>query len=242
MPPEGTSAGIDGKLAMTLPSTPELGRAPSASPQPRSKKPVGGNFKRMLDVALVLLSLPLFGILILGLIILIKLTDRGPLLYGHRRVGFGGTEFKCWKFRTMVLDGDEILARHLEANPADRILWETERKLTNDPRVTRVGAVLRKLSLDELPQLLNVLCGEMSIVGPRPVVRDELDNYAATAPLYLITRPGLTGLWQVSGRSDTTYAERVRLDRQYVQGWSMLLDIKIILRTVPALLSSRGAR
>ncbi|WP_435171505.1 sugar transferase [Falsirhodobacter sp. 1013] len=242
MPPEGTTVSIDGKLAMSLPSTPDLGAAPGASPQPRFKKPVGGNLKRALDVALVLLSLPLFGILILGLIILIKLTDRGPLLYGHRRVGFGGTEFKCWKFRTMVVNGDEILARHLEANPQDRVLWEAERKLTNDPRVTRIGAVLRKLSLDELPQLLNVLCGEMSIVGPRPVVRDELDNYAATAPLYLITRPGLTGLWQVSGRSDTTYAERVRLDRQYVQGWSMLLDIKIILRTVPALLSSRGAR
>lgn len=236
MPPEGTN--LDGELAVALSST----SAQASATSPGTARPLGGIIKRVIDVALVLLSLPFFGIVMLGLIVLIKLVDQGPLLYGHRRVGFGGAEFNCWKFRTMAVDGDEILLRHLAANPRDRFLWETERKLPNDPRVTRIGAVLRKLSLDELPQLLNVLCGEMSIVGPRPVVRDELTNYAASAPLYLTARPGLTGLWQVSGRSDTTYAERVRLDRQYVQGWSLWLDLGIIIRTVPALMGARGAR
>lgn len=178
----------------------------------------------------------------LGLALLIKGSDKGPLLYGHRRVGFKGREFKCWKFRTMVVNGDEILEQHFRKHPADLIIWNTQRKLTNDPRVTPIGRVLRKLSLDELPQLLNVLNGEMSLVGPRPVVQDELAHYGSTARFYLATRPGLTGLWQVSGRSDTTYAERVRLDRHYVSRWNLLSDIRIIAKTVPALLSSKGAQ
>ena len=205
-------------------------------------RPVGGRAKRVLDVALMLVAIPLLALVMLGVAILIKRTDKGPLLYGHRRVGFQGREFKCWKFRTMVVNGDEVLARHFEENPADYLVWQTQRKLTNDPRVTPVGRVLRKLSLDELPQLLNVLSGEMSLVGPRPVVAEELAHYGATSRFYLATRPGLTGLWQVSGRSDTTYAERVRLDRHYVSRWSLLQDIRIIAKTIPALLSSQGAR
>lgn len=235
MAPEGAGITLDGDRAVEKPPTP-------AAPHPRTSSPVGGRAKRILDIALVLVAIVMFGVVIAGLAVLMKLTDRGPLLYGHRRVGFDGKEFRCWKFRTMVVNGDEVLARHLEANPADRLQWEAVRKLPADPRVTPIGAVLRKLSLDELPQLLNILRGEMSIVGPRPVVQDELAHYGCLAPLYLNTRPGLTGLWQVSGRSDTTYVERVRLDRDYVQRWSMALDLKIILRTIPALLSSRGAR
>ena len=207
-----------------------------------TSEPVGGRPKRALDIALVLAVLPFLFIIMAGLALLVKATAKGPVLYGHKRVGFNGREFRCWKFRTMVVNGDEVLHQHLQDNPQDAIMWNTTRKLNDDPRVTPVGKVLRKLSLDELPQLLNVLSGEMSLVGPRPVVQDELDHYGSTAPYYLSTRPGLTGLWQVSGRSDTTYSERVRLDRQYIMNWSLAQDMGIIFKTVPALLSSRGAR
>lgn len=203
--------------------------------------PVGGRAKRALDIGLVLLGLLLLWPLILGLVVLLKAMDPGPVLYGHRRVGFGGREFRCWKFRTMVVDGDAVLERHLRENPADAALWKEQRKLVNDPRVTPLGAVLRKLSLDELPQLLNVLKGEMSLVGPRPVVEAELDHYGASARHYLAARPGLTGQWQISGRSDTTYAERVRLDRFYVTNWSLWRDLRIIFLTIPAVALSRGA-
>lgn len=210
-------------------------------PAARPAAPVGGMAKRGLDIVLVLLGLLLLWPLILGLVVLLKVMDPGPVLYGHRRVGFGGREFRCWKFRTMVVDGDAVLERYLRENPAEAAIWGEQRKLVNDPRVTRLGAVLRKLSLDELPQLLNVLKGEMSLVGPRPVVQAELDHYAGSARHYLATRPGLTGLWQISGRSDTTYAERVRLDRFYVTNWSLWRDLRIIFLTIPAVALSRGA-
>ena len=232
----------------------ENGKAPlmavPARPAPRRARPpvlavpaapVGGRAKRALDIGLVLLGLLLLWPLILGLVVLLKVMDPGPVLYGHRRVGFGGREFRCWKFRTMVVDGDAVLERHLRENPADAALWKEQRKLVNDPRVTPLGAVLRKLSLDELPQLLNVLKGEMSLVGPRPIVQAELDHYGISARHYLATRPGLTGQWQISGRSDTTYAERVRLDRFYVTNWSLWRDLRIIFLTIPAVALSRGA-
>lgn len=203
---------------------------------------MGGISKRTLDIVLTLVGLLLLLPLILGLIALLKVNSSGPLLYGHRRVGFGGREFKCWKFRTMVVDGDRVLEQHLRQNPAEAALWKEKQKLDNDPRVTPIGAVLRKLSLDELPQLLNVLTGEMSLVGPRPVVRSELDHYSSSTRHYLGARPGLSGLWQVSGRSDTTYAERVQLDRFYVMNWNLWMDLRIIVMTIPAVVMSRGAR
>lgn len=216
------------------------------SPDPRigsrrSARPAGGLTKRAIDVLLVTVGLVLLSPLILGLVILLKLNNPGPLLYGHRRVGFGGREFKCWKFRTMVVDGDMVLERYLRANPSEAAVWSTQRKLVNDPRITQIGAVLRKLSLDELPQLLNVLKGDMSLVGPRPVVQEELDNYASSARHYLAARPGLSGLWQISGRSGTTYAERVHLDRFYVMNRSIWMDAMIIVKTIPAVIMSRGA-
>ena len=216
------------------------GTSPTLRVSPASE-PVGGWAKRALDILLVVLSLPLLVPLMLGIALLLKLTDPGPLLYGHRRIGFQGRAFRCWKFRTMVVNGDEVLERHFRDHPADEVIWRQQRKLVNDPRVTPIGAVLRKLSLDELPQLLNVLSGEMSLVGPRPVVTAELDHYGASGRYYLSTRPGLTGLWQISGRSDTTYAERVRLDRFYVINWSLLRDLRIVLLTIPAIALSRGA-
>lgn len=205
--------------------------------------PVGGTAKRVLDVVLVLLFAPLLLPLMIGIAVMLKLTNPGPLLYGHKRIGFGGRQFPCWKFRTMVVDGDALLERYLAENPAEAFVWRTQRKLDNDPRVTRVGAVLRKLSLDELPQLLNVLRGDMSLVGPRPVVQAELqDHYREASVAYLATRPGVTGLWQISGRSDTTYAERIRFDCDYVRNWSLLRDVRILFLTIPALALSRGAR
>jgi exopolysaccharide production protein ExoY len=142
----------------------------------------------------------------------------------------------------MVTNGDAVLARHLAENPGARVEWDETQKLTDDPRVTSVGRVLRALSVDELPQLLNIFLGDMSIVGPRPVTEGELARYGASAQHYLRTRPGLTGLWQVSGRSDVSYRRRVLMDRYYVTHWSLASDIGIIARTVPAVLSARGSR
>jgi exopolysaccharide production protein ExoY len=224
---------------------PSLAANPSLAGLHRSRigrdVPVGGIAKRGLDITLAVLGLVLLAPLILALVIVLKLTDSGPLLYGHRRVGFGGREFRCWKFRTMVVNGDTVLEQYLRKHPAKAALWNEQRKLVDDPRVTPLGAVLRKLSLDELPQLLNVLTGEMSLVGPRPVVREELAYYASSARHYLSARPGLSGLWQISGRSNTTYLERVQLDRFYVMNWSLWMDLRIIFMTIPAVVMSRGA-
>jgi exopolysaccharide production protein ExoY len=203
---------------------------------------VGGLGKRMLDMGLAMIALIGLLPLMAGVALLVKLTSKGPVLFGHERVGFAGRRFRCWKFRTMVVNGDRVLDEHFRKWPGERAIWLAERKLRFDPRVTPLGAVLRKLSIDELPQLYNILMGQMSIVGPRPVVADELEKYRDSADHYLSARPGLTGLWQVSGRNDASYRKRVLLDRLYVRRWSMLMDLWIILRTIPAVLSSRGAR
>lgn len=211
-------------------------------PAERSASALGGVPKRVLDVTLAATALLALLPLFLGIMLLIRATSQGPVFYGHERVGFGGRRFRCYKFRTMVTDGDQVLEAYLTKFPAERQVWLAERKLRNDPRITPLGAVLRKLSIDELPQLYNILAGHMSIVGPRPVVSDELQIYGTSAAHYLRTRPGLTGLWQISGRNDTSYRKRVMLDRLYVLRWSILLDMRIVLMTIPAVLSSRGAR
>lgn len=202
---------------------------------------IGGVFKRGFDVVGALAGIVVLSPLLLMLAALVKFSDGGRVFYGHARVGRNGSVFRCWKFRTMVENGDEVLAAYLSANPQERQQWEAIRKLQNDPRVTRIGLVLRKLSLDELPQVLNILSGEMSFVGPRPVVEDELELYGASAACYLQSRPGLTGLWQVSGRNDVSYRKRVAFDRHYVENWSFAFDMKILARTVPAVFSSRGS-
>ncbi len=157
--------------------------------------------------------------------LLVSLSDKGPAFYGHRRIGHNGQEFRCLKFRTMVTNGDKVLQEYLRNNPQAMEEWRATRKLQHDPRVTAVGAVLRKLSLDELPQLFNIIRGEISIVGPRPVVQDELEMYEHAAVYYLQSRPGLTGLWQVSGRNDVSYAARVAFDTHYVENWSLVRDV-----------------
>ncbi|NTG51200.1 sugar transferase [Agrobacterium rhizogenes] len=203
--------------------------------------PTGGILKRGFDVTAALMGLILISPLFLMLMLLVKLSDRGPIFYGHRRIGHNGKTFGCLKFRTMVVDGDRVLQAYLQANPRAMDEWRATRKLQNDPRVTLVGAVLRKLSLDELPQLINIIRGEMSVVGPRPVVEDELERYETSAIYYLQSRPGLTGLWQVSGRNDVSYETRVAFDTHYVKNWSLSSDMMIIAKTIPAVCLSRGS-
>jgi undecaprenyl-phosphate galactose phosphotransferase len=202
-----------------------------------------GLVKRTIDLGLTLVLL--FGLspLLLVLWAVCRL-DGGPGVYGHVRVGRHGRPFRCLKFRSMVVDAEAVLARHLEACPQARIEWATTRKLTDDPRITAVGRLLRATSFDELPQLFNVLLGDMSLVGPRPVVQAELDAFFGRrgAAAYLSVRPGLTGLWQVSGRSDVDYPRRVALDMTYVRDASFLLDAQILLRTVRVVLLRKGAR
>lgn len=202
---------------------------------------LGGAVKRSMDIVLaacgLLVLAPLLSLLALG----VWLQDGGSPFYGQWRVGYGGRQFRCWKFRSMVKDADRRLQAHLAQDPAAAAEWAETFKLKNDPRITLLGCFLRKSSLDELPQLFNILIGEMSLVGPRPVVNEELSRFGASLRHYLRCRPGLTGLWQVSGRSDTSYAERVKLDRAYVERWSVWSDMAIIVRTPLVLLAGIGA-
>ncbi|MCR9127552.1 MAG: sugar transferase [Rhodobacteraceae bacterium] len=172
----------------------------------------------------------------------IRLTSRGPVFYSHPRLGKDGKTFACLKFRTMVPDADARLQALIESDPEARAKWHEFRKLDPDPRITPLGAFLRRSSLDELPQFWNVLRGDMSIVGPRPISVDEADQYAEHLMTYFTVRPGITGVWQVSGRSNTSYAERVRMDVEYIKGWSFWLDLQLTARTFQAVLAAHGAR
>jgi Undecaprenyl-phosphate galactose phosphotransferase WbaP len=198
-------------------------------------------FKRGLDLIGVLLGGLAISWALVVLVVLIKLDSPGPAIFGHRRLGAGDTHFRCWKFRTMYTDAERLLEEHLENNPHLRAEWEQNQKLHDDPRVTRVGRFLRKTSLDELPQLWNVLRGEMSLVGPRPIVDAEVARYGDVYGLYTRIKPGISGFWQVSGRSDTSYENRVGMDAHYVRNWSFWLDLVILARTVRCVLGGRGA-
>jgi undecaprenyl-phosphate galactose phosphotransferase len=198
--------------------------------------------KRLFDLTLSVLMLPILlpTILIIG--VLIKLDSKGPIFYTQERVGKNGKKFKVIKFRSMYTNADELLKEFLEKNPKLREEYETFRKLKNDPRVTKVGKFLRKTSLDELPQIFNVLKGEMSLVGPRPVTKEEIDKYYKDYTIYYYeVLPGITGLWQISGRSDTSYDERVELDVWYVKNWNLWLDIVILIKTIKVVLKREGA-
>jgi len=197
--------------------------------------------KRVVDITLAISGILLLAPLLIICFLATIATSRGPAIFRHRRVGFNGKHFDCYKFRTMVTDAPERLRKLLESDPAAAAEWTANRKLRNDPRVTAIGAILRKSSLDELPQLFNVLKGNMSIVGPRPVTDDELERYSTAIGAYLACRPGITGLWQVSGRSTTTYDKRVACDAFYARNWSMTLDAKILIVTIPSLLASDSA-
>jgi Undecaprenyl-phosphate galactose phosphotransferase WbaP len=190
-----------------------------------------------LGIPLLLASLP-FVLLIAALI---ELDSPGPVFFGHQRIGRNGRSFKAWKFRTMQANSSAILAKLLAEEASIREEWQRDHKLTNDPRVTRIGRLLRITSLDELPQLWNVVRGDMSLVGPRPIVQDEVHRYGDEYAFFTRAHGGVTGLWQVSGRSSTTYGERVMLDSFYVQNWSIWLDLCILVRTFGAVLSRKGA-
>ena len=197
--------------------------------------------KRVIDIIGSLALLVLFSPLFLVVALMVSL-DGGPVFYRHKRIGRDGKPFGCLKFRTMILGAEACLNEYLSYHPEQRWEWEQDQKLAFDPRVTAIGNVLRRLSLDELPQLVNVLVGEMSLVGPRPVTEGELKHYGAAASAYLAVRPGLTGPWQVSGRNDVSYATRVAMDEAYVRNFSLWNDIVILLRTPGVVLSKKGAR
>lgn len=197
--------------------------------------------KPLLDLLIVFLALPVAIPLGIFLSALIRLTSKGSILYRHRRIGQFQQPLYVWKFRTMYEDSDHVLEQHLSSNADARDEWARAQKLRDDPRVTPVGRLLRKTSLDEIPQLLNVLAGDMSIVGPRPIVDEERAKYGEYFPTYTYALPGITGLWQVSGRCEVDYPERVMLDVQYVEQWSFWMELKILFKTVRVILHSKGA-
>lgn len=197
--------------------------------------------KRVFDLVFAIAIAPLIGLIVAIVVIaMVASGERKQFLFGHRRVGKNGKVFKCWKLRTMVIDAERKLHEHLASNPEAAAQWKKDHKLDNDPRITAVGRFLRKTSLDELPQIWNVLKGEMSFVGPRPIVRSEMHKYGPERGVYASVRPGVTGLWQVSGRNDISYDERVQLDVDYVGSMSLRRDVSLILRTVGAVTKRTG--
>lgn len=201
----------------------------------------GYGFKSAFDRICAILALVLLAPLLLIVAGVIHAHDRGPVCFAHPRIGRGGRTFLCLKFRTMIVDADKVLERHLALNPAAEAEWRATQKLKRDPRVTSLGDFLRKSSLDELPQLINIARGEMSFVGPRPIVDDEVRHYGSAIQDYLAVRPGLTGQWQISGRNDTGYDERVQLDQEYVRNISFTRDLTIILHTFRVVAQRRGS-
>ena len=195
--------------------------------------------KRVMDLVLILVFLP-FILPLLGFIsLLVALDSPGPIFYSSNRLGKNGVSFHKWKFRSMIPNADEVLETYLKEHPEALEEWQINQKLKKDPRITRLGHILRKYSLDELPQLWNVFVGEMSLVGPRPII--DAEQYGNCYNLYVHVRPGLTGLWQVSGRNDISFAERVRMDEYYIRNWSIWLDVIILARTPEAVIKGRGA-
>lgn len=197
--------------------------------------------KRCMDVSLVLLAAPVLLAVVMVVSWSIVLSSSGPLYYSHRRIRKSGEFFSMWKFRTMCQNSSEVLEMHLASHPEARMEWSRAHKLKVDPRITRVGSFLRRYSIDELPQLWNVLTGQMSLVGPRPIVAAEVEKYGDQFGYYCKVKPGMTGLWQVSGRSRLTYEERVALDCEYVKGWSLRRDFVILLKTFSSVLNQDGA-
>ena len=205
------------------------------------RRPVGGAIKRVFDTVAALAAiaalLPLFALLCLA----VRAECPGPVLFRQRRIGFKGKEFICLKFRTMAIDAERALREYLANNEDARREWQATYKLRNDPRITMFGRCLRRSSLDELPQLFNVLMGHMSIVGPRPIVAEEIPRYEEHFSLYASARPGLTGLWQVSGRNTTSYPQRVAYDVHYLRNWTHVRDIRILLATATHVWKANGA-
>jgi Undecaprenyl-phosphate galactose phosphotransferase WbaP len=197
--------------------------------------------KRFMDLLVILLALPVLLLVIAIVAIIVKSTSPGPVFFSHRRICRGGAFFSMWKFRTMCQNSSDVLEKYLAAHPRARAEWNKTHKLRMDPRITPVGHFLRRYSMDELPQLWNVVLGQMSIVGPRPIVAAEVEKYGEFFEYYSRVKPGVTGLWQVSGRSRLSYDARIRLDREYVQRWSLLRDAKILILTCRSVVNREGA-
>jgi lipopolysaccharide/colanic/teichoic acid biosynthesis glycosyltransferase len=223
-------------------SAPPSGEPPSAGQLgPGLRDPAALLIKRILDITVaLLLLLPAIPFAVL-IALAIVLDSPGPVFFAHTRIGKGNRTFKLWKFRTMVRDADTVLEQYLRAKPDLRSEWLKTHKLKMDPRVTRVGRLLRRSSLDELPQLISVLRGEMSMVGPRPIVAEEVPKYGPVFELYVQVRPGLTGLWQCSGRTDTSYRARTALDLKYLLERTLWLDLKLLLKTIRVVVLGHGA-
>ena len=197
--------------------------------------------KRIFDLTAVISGGLLILPALLLLAVVVGIDNRGRIIFAHRRVGKDGKLFPCYKFQSMMPDAEKRLEEYLAKNPEARKEWEESFKLTNDPRVTKLGGFLRRTSLDELPQLWNVLMGDMSLVGPRPIVEKEIEYYGDCIREYYMVPPGITGIWQVNGRSDTTYEERVAMDTWYVRNWSVWIDLVYLFKTVKAVLMGKGA-
>ena len=205
------------------------------------KRPINRFTKTIFDYTLTIIGTICISPILLAIAFWIYKDSPGPVIFKHRRIGKDGKEFDCYKFRTMCVDAKERLEELLANDPKARAEWEKDFKLKNDPRITRSGAFLRKTSLDDLPQIFNVLKGEMSLVGPRPIIRDEMIRYEEHIADYLMVKPGITGMWQVSGRNDIDYTERVLLDSRYVRNWSVWLDIMLLWRTFKVVVKRKGA-
>ncbi len=229
------------KIVNHLEDRPSLSESAVGLVCPGLRDPGAQLIKRILDVVvaafLLILALPLAVAIALAIV----LEKRGPVFFAHTRIGKHERRFRLWKFRSMVVDADAMLARHLKAHPDNLAEWREMHKLKDDPRVTRVGRLLRRSRLDELPQLVNVLRGEMSMVGPRPIVQEEIAKYGPVFALYVQVLPGLTGLWQVSGRTHTSYRDRTELDMKYMRHRTVWMDLLILLKTVRVVLFGRGA-
>jgi exopolysaccharide production protein ExoY len=223
---------IDTGRSNTLPRT-----AVSRRSAPNSNELV----RRSVDLVLASFALLFFAPLMVLVAIAVWMQDGGPVFYAHSRVGRDGRVFKCLKFRSMLVDSEARLQRLLAESPEARAEWDRDHKLRNDPRITALGSFLRRSSLDELPQLFNVLVGEMSLVGPRPIVAGEVKRYGRRFGHYCSVRPGITGLWQVSGRNDVSYRRRVAIDTCYAQHQSLALDLRILIATVPSVLMRKGS-
>lgn len=239
--PESRAAAIEDSYSYTetisrpvFRTTTSLDRGPSALFRYRV-------VKRFVDVSLILLFSP-FVLLVIGVVAaMVMFSSPGPIFYSHRRIRKNGAFFSMWKFRTMCVNSAEVLEDYLSQHPKARAEWNSTHKLRHDPRITPIGSFLRRYSLDELPQFWNVLAGHMSLVGPRPIVAAEVEKYDDRFDCYCMVKPGLTGLWQVSGRSELDYDQRVALDCDYVHRWSLRRDLKILLKTFVVVLKQDGA-
>ncbi len=238
--PEWREAAIEGSYSYTITADQQYVRSRQEDRNP------SGFFryrviKRFADIFLIVLAAPVVLPLVLLVAMLVILSSPGPAFYSHRRIRRSGAFFSMWKFRTMCVNSAEVLEQYLAAHPKARAEWNKTHKLRHDPRVTPIGSFLRRYSIDELPQVWNVLMGQMSLVGPRPIVAAEVEKYGDSFSFYCRVKPGLTGLWQVSGRSTLSYDARVAIDRRYVLHWSLWNDFKILLKTFRSVVNQDGA-